>query len=403
MAASASAIDSNRISIRDVLVLGLLSCIGPFSIDTYLPALPRIAQDFHAPVALVQLSLLTFFAAMAVGHLICGPLSDAIGRKKPLIAGLVLFLFASIGCALVQDIDTFLFMRFVQGLGASSGLTLVRSIVRDMHTGHQAVRLTALTMLISGLSPILAPSIGSALMIALSWRATFWFIVILVAAALLVSIFLLPETSPTSRSTGPRARAHRRPMIVLLRDGQFVCLALCVGFINAGGGAFLAGSPYIYQSVLHFSSTRYGLLFGINAIALVGCVQTNHYLMKRFGIRRFLISGLAIGTVLMSGALALSVLFGQREPILLAGFFAFYCYLGFVMTPAAILALHHHGDRAGSASALLGFLQFAIGAIATWSVSALFDGTARPLVATMAATTAIAFVFGGSALLMRQK
>lgn len=378
--------------LRAALVLGLLSAIGPFAIDMYLPALPSIGSSLNASTGAVQASLMAFFLSLGLGQMLYGPASDMLGRKKPLYFGLAVFAVGSVGCALAPDIQTLVLWRAVQGLGACAGMVVPRAVVRDLHTGADAARLMALLSLVFSVSPILAPLFGSFLIEWSGWRAVFWAVTV---AAVLAAVLLatgLPETRPAERRAESSVASAIQAYGVLLRDAHFIGLVLIGGFGISSFFAYLANSSFVMIDHYGLTPRQYSYAFAANAASFIGMSQLTGRMISRFGmvplIRRAVIGYAAVMGLLLALNLAgfdgLFLMLG----LLLAGF----GFLGLVMPASAVLALDAHGEIAGTASALMGTLQFLVGAAVMALVGLFVDGTARPMVAGIAASAAITLV-----------
>jgi DHA1 family bicyclomycin/chloramphenicol resistance-like MFS transporter len=378
--------------LRAALVLGLFSAIGPFAIDMYLPALPSIGQSLDASIGAVQGSLMAFFVAMALGQIVYGPLSDMYGRKPPLVAGLVLFGLASVGCALAPDIQTLVVLRFVQGLGACAGMVIPRAVVRDLHTGHAAARLMALLMLVVSVSPILAPLAGSLLIEVAGWRSVFWAVAVGAVAALVLLGTSLPETRPASQRVDSNLRSALTAYGVLLRDRHFMGLVLIGGFGVSSFFAYLANSSFVFIDHYGLSPRAYSLVFALNAIAFFGVSQATGALGRRFGlvpVMRVAVLGFTGATCLLCALHAAGL---QQLWLIVALLFVGNGFLGLVMPTTAVLALDAHGQIAGTASALMGTLQFVCGAIVMAIVGVFADGTALPMLIGIAGCALITAV-----------
>lgn len=377
---------------RNALILGLLSAIGPFAIDMYLPALPMIATDLHAETSAVQMSLLAFFIALALAQLFVGPLSDMVGRKLPLYGGLILFAIGSVGSALATDIDILVLFRFIQGMGAAASSVIPRAIVRDLHTGVDAARLMSLLMLVFSISPILAPLSGSVLIDFFGWRGVFW--AVLVAA--IVGVVLIATSLQETRCSEARLESNISSALAgygrLLKDRYFMGLACIGGFGVASFFVYLANSSFIMIDHYGLSPSQYAIAFSINAVSFFSVSQLNGWLGSRYGLRRVMrvaVSGFAAVMLTMF----LAVLMGHNSLWLIASFlFVGYGFLGLVIPTTAVLALDDHGDIAGTASALLGTLHFVIGGIAIAITGAFFDGSARPMIGGIAICALMAFL-----------
>jgi MFS transporter, DHA1 family, multidrug resistance protein len=375
--------------LQNALTLGLLSAIGPFAIDMYLPALPSIGRSLGAGGSAVQMTLTIFFIALAAGQPLCGPLSDRFGRKPPLYAGLALFAVGSLGCALAGSIGMLIAFRFLQGLGACAGMVIPRAVVRDLHTGVDATRLMSLLMLVFSISPILAPLTGSFVIEAWGWRAVFWSVL---AAALLGMAILatLRETRAAQERASSSLSGAWRAYRQLLRDRSFVGLT-CVGASGiASFFIYLSNSPFVLIEHYHLSPRLYSVLFSLNAAAFFAVAQLNGWLAMRFGLRR-LVRGAALGFA--AALLVLLALFCtgvDRLAVLVALLFVGFGFLGLVLPTSAVLALEEHGSIAGTASALMGTVQFAMGSAVMLLVGSLASSSPLPMVAGIAGCAALA-------------
>lgn len=373
------------------IILGLLSAIGPFAIDMYLPALPSIKESLHTSVDTAQLSLMAFFVSLGVGQLVYGPLSDMFGRKLPIYFGLTVFALCSIGCALAPDIHTLIAFRFFQGLGACAGMVIPRAIVRDMHTGHDAARLMALLMLVFSVSPILAPLTGSLVIQFASWRGIFWTVTGAAVCGLILAITVLKETRPPELRVDSSVGSALRSYGVLLRDRHYLGLILIGSFGVASFFAYLANSSFILIDHYGLSETQYSMAFSINAVAFIGAAQFAGRFGAKHGLAKVVrtaVTGYAITMLALLGVVAAG--FAQL-PVLMAMLFVGYGFLGLVIPSTAVLALDEHGKIAGTASAMMGTMQFVVGAIVVGVIGRFFNGTALPMVAGIAGCALIAF------------
>ena len=378
--------------LKTALVLGLLSAIGPFAIDMYLPALPSIGHSLGASMSAVQASLMAFFISLGVGQLIYGPLSDMVGRKPPLYFGLVLFGAGSIGCALAPDIQTLVVLRFIQGLGASAGMVIPRAVVRDLHTGHDAARLMSLLMLVFSVSPILAPLVGSLLIESLGWRSVFWAVTVAAVLGLVLLATSLRETRPVAERANSSVRSALQGYGVLLGDRHFLGLVFIGAFGISSFFAYLANSSFVLIDHYGLSPRQYSIAFAANAAAFIGVSQFTGRLSARFGlvpVVRVAVTGYAVVMVVL---LACNLAGSDQLPLMLALLFVGYGFLGLVVPTTAVLALDSHGSIAGTASALMGTLQFVTGAVVMAIVGVFVDSTARPMVAGIAGCAVVALV-----------
>jgi MFS transporter, DHA1 family, multidrug resistance protein len=377
---------------RNAIVLGLLSAMGPFAIDMYLPAMPTIAADFGASIAATQASLMAFLGAVAVCQIIYGPVSDMIGRRRPLYFGLGLYSIGSIGCALAPSIEMLIAFRVVQGVGACAGMIVPRAIVRDLHTGADAARLMSLVMLVFSVAPILAPVTGSALIVIAGWRSVFVSISLVGLVGLALVAFALPETRPqadrVASSFGSVISGYSR----LLRDVRYLGVVLIGGFGLASFFTFIASSSFVYIDHFGLTPTQFSFAFSANAIGFIGSAQFSSYLARRFGFPRVIRTAVA-GFATMAIGLFLITLAGvDWLPLLIGMLLLGFSCLGLVIPSAAVVALDRYGPIAGMASAMMGTLQMVLGATAILVVSAIFDGTSLPMVGSIAVCSACAFI-----------
>ncbi|OBQ86776.1 MULTISPECIES: multidrug effflux MFS transporter [unclassified Mesorhizobium] len=378
--------------LRIAVVLGLLSAIGPFAIDMYLPALPSIGADLKAGTAAVQMSLLIFFLSMGFGQIVVGPISDMVGRKLPLYVGLALFMVGGVGSAMAPNIEWLIAFRFLQGLGASAGMAVPRAIVRDLHTGNEAAKLMSLLMLVFSVSPILAPLTGSQIIESFGWRAVFWTVT---GAAALATILLATSLKET-RSAEERANSSFGTALAgyryLMSDRNFLGLTAIAGFGIASFFVYLSSSSFILIDHYGLSPSVYSVFFSINAVAFIGMSQLTGMLADRFGLKRVVwvaVTGYATVMVALFAIMASGV---DRLDVMAALLFVGYGFLGLVIPTTSVLAMEEHGEIAGTASALMGTLHFAIGALAMGVAGLFFDGTPLPMVAGITLCAVISFM-----------
>lgn len=366
------------------LVLGLLSAIGPFAIDMYLPALPLIGRDLGADMQTVQLSLTVFFVAIGLGQLVYGPVSDMLGRKPALYFGLGLFALASVGCALATDIHVLVALRFVQGLGAAAGMAVPRAVVRDLHTGVDAARLMSLLMLVFSVSPILAPLAGSAVIAWTGWRMVFWAVAVAALAGMALMMTSLQETR------GPEARVQSsigaawRAYALLLRDRHYLGLVGIGGFGMAGFFTYLANSSFVMIEHYGLTPTQYSLAFALNAAAFIGAAQFNGLLGRRFGLVPLVRFSTLASALLVAAMWLFFAAGGDSLAVLIVLFFCASAFMGQVVPTTAVLALEEHGAIAGTAAALMGTLQMLGGAVAMALISLVASSRPLPMVTGMA-------------------
>ncbi|CDZ27764.1 multidrug effflux MFS transporter [Neorhizobium galegae] len=384
------------------LSLGLLSAIGLFALDMYLPALPTISANLNADSHEVQASLISFFVAMAVSQIAYGPLSDMFGRKKPLYVGLALYAIGAVGCALSPSIEWLIAFRFLQGMGACAGVVISRAIVRDLHTGPAAAQLMSRLMLVFSVSPILAPLAGSIVTVFGDWRLIFWVMVGAGAVGAVVAVFFLEETRlPAARSESSLAGALRS-YGTLLRDPYYLGLVLIASFGMSSYMIYVANSSFVLIEHYGLSPTFYSIVFSCNAVAFIGMSQLNGWLSRKIGLRK-VIRGAVFGYSAMMVMLALVTSLGvDRLDVMAAFLFGGYGFLGMIIPTAAVLALEHHGRIAGTASAMMGTIQFVTSAVVIGLGGLFFDGTSLPMVTVIALCSVVVFLLSLVVLRSRQ-
>ena len=376
---------------RNAIVLGLLSAVGPFAIDMYLPALPAIAADLNASTAATQGSLIAFFLAVAFFQIIYGPISDSYGRKAPLYFGMALYSIGAIGCGLAPTIGWLIAARFVQGVGACAGMTIPRAVIRDLHTGPDAARLMSLIMLVFSVSPILAPLFGSTVIALGSWRYIFLAVSVIGVLGLATNYFVLKETRPPEKRVPIDIRSVTRGYLELLGDRYFVGVSLIGGFGLASFFSFLSSSSFVYIDHFGLSPTQYSLAFSVNAIAFIGMAQLTGRLGLRYGLRRMVRTALTFYLV-STGVLFVSTLAGLDNVFaLMAMLFVSFGAMGLVIPTSAVLALENYGPRAGTASALLGTLQLVAGVAVVAVMGLISNGTVLPMVVAIFGCAILAF------------
>ncbi|MGY2313312.1 multidrug effflux MFS transporter [Pseudomonas sp. SDO5522_S412] len=373
------------------LLLGLITAVGPFAIDSYLPALPTLGASLHASPAAVQMSLTVFFMIIGVCQLFYGPISDVFGRKPPIYAGLAIFIVASIGCALAPSIEVLIGFRALQAFGACAGMVIPRAIVRDLYTGHEAARLMALLMLVVSISPILAPLAGSVIIAVWSWREVFWVLGVAAVLCLIMTAVQLPETHPAERRLGKTLGNAFGSYGALLRDPVFTGLSVVGGFGLATFFVFIGSAPFVYIEYYGLTPTQFSLCFALNAASFFALSQLTARLSARFGLAP-LIRWSVAGVATVMTLLALTTLWGNSLPLMMALLFIGFGFLGLLLPAAGVLSLEDHGAVAGSASALLGAIQMITAAVAM-SLAGLFaDHTPAPMLIGIALSAVAAML-----------
>ena len=363
---------------RTILILGALSAFGPLAIDFYLPGFPAMAQAFATDEKHIQLTLAVYFLGLSIGQLVYGPIADRFGRRVPLLVGVVLFTAASLACAFAPTLEWLIGARFVQALGGCAGMVLSRAIVSDKCDAVGSAKVFSQLMLVMGLAPILAPMLGGLLVNLYDWQAIFITLTGFSAMAALAVALGLPESLPANVPRQPLSGALRQ-YGRLLKDREFLGHALTGGIAMAGMFAYIAGSPFVFIKLYDVPAEHYGWLFGSNAAGFILVAQVNARLLAKRGpaflLSRIVWVYLAAGLTL----LAVSALHTQQLWPLLIPLFVCIASLGCIIPNASACAMSGQGARAGSASAMLGCLQFSVAAAAAWLVGALHDGSAMPM------------------------
>ena len=375
--------------LRTALILGLLSAVGPFAIDMYLPAMPAIAAGLGTDPAAVQATLIAYFAAFGAGQLLYGPWSDQAGRKLPLYAGLCLFAAASVACALAQSIGWLIAARAAQGLGGAVLMIVPRAVIRDLHTGPEAAKLMATVMLMISISPMLAPLAGSGIVALGDWRAIFWVLALAAGGAWALTAFALPETLAPESRTRIDLASLRRGGARLLRDPIFMGLTLVGGFGFGSFMVFLASAAFVYTGQFGLSPTGFSLAFAVNAAAFFSGSQFARPLYARIGIPA-VIRWASAAFALFAALTLLATLASPSLWAVMVGLFCANACLGLVIPTTMVMALDPHGEIAGHAASLGGTLQMLAGGVLVVLTGMFFDGTAVPMLAGIAASAALA-------------
>ena len=375
-------------------ILAGMTAFAPLSIDMYLPALPAMARDLAAAPASGSLTVASFYVGLCLGQLIHGPLSDRLGRRPPLIAGLALYVLASIGAAMSGAIGQLILLRFLQALGGCAGMVIGRAIVRDRFTPDESAHVFSILLLVMSLAPVLAPLLGSFVLLAAGWRSIFWLLAILGTLLWFGITFALIETRSEATAAHARGESAARSYATLLREPQVMGYALLAGFSHMGLLTYLAITPDVLIGGFGLTPRQFGWTIAVNGVGLVTANFLNRRLLGRYGydaiLRRANLGSILASIVLFIDAFTgFGGLFGVTIPL-----FFVVGLIGFTQPNAFAGALAHDPRRAGAASALVGCLQFGAGALGATIAGALHDGTARP----MAAVILVAYLVGGALL-----
>lgn len=356
---------------RLALILGALSAFTPLAVDMYLPGLPALERTLQTDSGGVQRTLSVFFLGLAIGQLFYGPISDRFGRRAPLLVGNLLYIAASVACALAPNIDSLIAARFVQAFGSCAGMVISRAMVRDLFEPREGARVMSLLMLVVGVAPILAPLLGGVVLAVFDWHAIFWLLAGFATLLMIAARLWLRETrgpQPDMRLTfGSALRVYAD----LLTTRRYMGYTLASSLGMGGLFSYIAASPFVFIDLYHLSPQAYGWLFGINAVGIIGFSQVNRALLRRFSLDEVLIVALfamaAAGLLLLVCAvLSIGGIWGVWIPL-----FLYITSLGAVLPNAAASAMATEAHRAGSAAALIGTLQFGLGAVTSGVVGLL--------------------------------
>jgi MFS transporter, DHA1 family, multidrug resistance protein len=378
-----------------LILLGALTALGPLSIDMYLPSFPAIAHSLGSNTGSVQLTLASFFTGLALGQAIYGPFSDRFGRKPPLYFGLIVYILASIGCAIASDVNQLIALRFLQALGGCSGMVISRAVVRDRYNVQDSAKAFSTLMLIMGLAPILAPLAGGWMLGALGWRAIFAFQALFAAGCLLSLHFSFKESHDTQHSSALELGKVLKGYGTLLLDKEYMHHTLTGAFIMSGFFGYIAGSPFIIIELFGVAPENYGWVFGSNAAGFIISGQLNARLLKNNSTEAIVKHALWLPALSGLGLLLLQITGLLNFPLLLIGLFVFIASTGFITPNTGAMAMKNHGKQAGLASALMGTLQFGCATLAGLMIGVWHDGTPLPLL------TLLAICGGGAWLLNR--
>jgi len=368
--------------LRIILILGALTAIAPLSIDLYLPSLPSLAKSYSVDPGRVQATLSIFFIGLALGQAIYGPLADRYGRRRPLLIGLAIYVAASLLAPFGRTIDSLIALRLVQALGGCAGMVISRAVVRDLFNERESARVFSTLILIMGLAPILAPMVGGYILTVAGWRAIFLVLAVFGALGLASSWAGLSETLP--------AEARRRDDLVgvfrnyghLMVNRRFIVPALAASLIIAGMFGYIANSPFVFMELHRVTPKQFGWLFGLNALGLITASQVNRAMLSRYSPRAIL--GWAIAANVTAALILLAVAGSSHLTVFLIPLWLFIASLGFLNPNAVAIAMSASGHHAGSASALMGVMQFTAGALAGGLVGGFHNGTAYPMAMTIA-------------------
>ncbi len=381
-----------------IITLGALSALGPFSIDMYLPGFPAISKDLNSPIAHVALSLTSFFIGISVGQLFYGPIIDRFGRKTPLYAGLFIYLLSSIGCMLAPDVDTLIALRLIQALGGCAGMVVSKAMVRDIFPVEDNAKVFSMLMLVMGVAPIIAPTIGGFVSADFGWRTLFLILAAISALMILGTYKFLPNSKEPDKTVSLSPKSVIVEYIAVIKEPLFLTYVLAGGISAAGMFAYISASPFVFIELFDLTEKQFGWLFGFNAFGLIAASQVNSLLLRKYSSEAIVYT---VGVIQVFVGVTLFALtyFGF---IGFAGtFILIFTYLamqGFLFPNTSALGMRPFNKNAGSASALMGSLQMVFGALASAAISALHDNTALPMTGVIAfcSITSITIILFGT-------
>jgi len=375
-----------------IFTLGVLSAMGAFSIDMYLPGFPDIAKDLHTTIAHITLSITSFFIGISIGQMIYGPLLDKFGRKKPLYIGLAVYLVASLACAYAPTADALIGLRFLQALGSCTGMVASRALVRDIFPVNENAKIFSLLMLVLAISPIIAPTLGGYMTAIFGWQSIFYILAGIAGITLILVYFKLPQGRPPEPSLSLRPRPIINGFWEVAKVLQFYTYAFAGAIASSGLYAYIAGSPFVFMDLYHVSEKEYGWIFAFVAMGLIGASQANTILLRKYSSEQI------IRVTLFCQCLAgISLVLGTWFHLLglFSTIFLIWVFLstqGFAFPNSSALCLAPFSKNAGTASALMGAIQLGFGAVSTALVSVLNDGTPMPMAAVMCVCAVSSFV-----------
>jgi DHA1 family bicyclomycin/chloramphenicol resistance-like MFS transporter len=373
-----------------ILVLGSLTALGPFSIDMYLPAFPVIAHDLHTTTENVAISLSSFFIGISLGQLLYGPLLDRFGRKKPLIVGLTVYVLASIGCLFAATLNDLIVLRAVQAIGSCAAAVASVAMVRDFFPVKDSAKIFSLLMLVVGVSPMLAPTVGSYITVLFGWHAIFIALLCLGLLNLFSTIFLLPDKFIPDVSISLKPGPIIRGFLAVTFEPQFFTYAFAGAISFAGLFAYVAGSPVVFMEVFKVSTEVYGWIFAFLSIGLIGSSQVNSILLKKYKSEQIIVRALSFQvafTVIFYVGIYFKVV-GVFEAITFL--FLFLSCIGFTNPNTVALSLAPFKKNAGTASSLMGAIQMGMGALASSALSLFHSKSAEPMTLVMFTTSILA-------------
>lgn len=382
---------------RWLILMGLLTALGPLAIDMYLPAFPAMAHSLQTTPAMVERTLAGYLLGVGLAQLFYGPMADRFGRKPPLLLGLVIFIVASAFCAVADDIEHLTLWRIVQAFGGAAGMAIPRAVIRDRFETREAAKALSLLMLIMGVMPILAPLIGGQILIFSDWRGIFNFMAACGVVLGLFTLFTMKESMPAERAVPLQPGIIARNYAGLLGHREFMFYSLAGGLSSAGMFAYISGSPRVFIELFGVEPRHFGFYFGANAASLIVFSQVSARLLNTYSPQKLLRIAQNLQALITICGAVLAALGMLTLPLLMATLMGFMACQGFVNPNSAALALSEQGRRLGTASALMGALQMLCGALAGLAVSSWAEVSALPLTAVLALCAVLSWLFGRNA------
>ncbi|MEK7251208.1 MAG: multidrug effflux MFS transporter [Bacteroidota bacterium] len=373
-----------------ILVLGSLTAIGPFSIDMYLPGLPAIARYLQTDISHVALSLTSYFIGISIGQLAYGPLLDRYGRKKPVVAGLLIYIVAAIGCGLAPTIHWLVAMRFVLAIGSCVGIVAARAIVRDLFPINEMARIFSTLMLVLGISPIIAPTVGAYVADIYSWRLIFAVLAAIAIFILYAVIRYLPESRPADASISLRPLQILREYVGVVKNREFITYGLASAAASGGLFAYISDAPFMFMNLFGLTDKQFGWVFGLSACGVIGASQLNRFVLRTRSSKEISIVAV-VGQSVVTAMLVAGVVAGIPPVGIIMLIVGFLVGLGFLSPNTTAMAIEPFTRNAGTASALMGSMQMAAGALGSALVSYFHDGTALPMAALLMASSLVSF------------
>ncbi|MES2433933.1 MAG: multidrug effflux MFS transporter [Pseudomonadota bacterium] len=377
---------------RYSLILGLVAAVGPFAIDMYLPAMPKIQSDLATTMQAVQWTIVAYFLAFGVAQMVYGPWADQAGRKPPMYAGLALFMVGTVICAVAPTVEILIFGRFIQGIGGAANMVVLRAMIRDLATGADATRMMSTIMIVIAISPLLAPLSGSALLTFGTWRLVFWALLLAASLSFFMIYFMVDETLPPENRQRFDLITMRKGLGVLFSDRGFLAMTFLAGFAFASFFVFIASASFVYTGQFGLSPTQFSFAFAINAFGFFAASQFAATISRRVGAKKMIVratTGFALSTF---GLFALALLGFANLYVTIAGLFLANMFLGVVLPTAQVLALEEQGEHAGLAASLGGTMQMVAAGVLVAATGPFMDGTVVPMLGAIALCGVIALV-----------